>query len=579
MKTKLKRLMAVLMAVAMVLSLSVTAFAGEDDGDIGDTEVQNLNVGQEDGSSGKAEASSSTEGRIPDDPIDIVLPTVPEPENGAAGLFDMYLDPHELITKTSAARYQESLGVTETTFVGDGQRLYFQSDLNEEGEAVYSGDSKTLTITNKGRLPVTVDLNVDLSYGDATSDDGLAEFDLVGSAADLADATKAPNAAMFLGLKLGNNDPVAVLEPAANAVPTSQVYGKGNYFTSVAFAFANDIDAEAKTALLTALEGEGTSIVGQYVAAVPATETEGAVNAKVTVTPTMDGYTFDHTDLDNGVIAVEEADENSTVKTLAITVKKDTTAVATITVKVLPPNRKTMKETDTENGADYTQTIKFFPHAAGTGKAFIRTGISARTDAYKEQWMDPDTVGADNPAPQGMSDKGYFWAIDPEKATEAEEEGFYPSISFKLTGNINEDVLWDNVSDSQISFTLTWDVFEHENALYKNIEFGDGAANTVKLQGDKPTITVTKKPTSSTAKTLTITWTAGTQDYAAYTPSTTIALTQGTTPTMTMTKSGQTLTYSSAYTTINAAGAGVTAIVTFTADGLPDLELETEALK
>ena len=568
----MKRLMAVLMAVAMVLSLSVTAFAEE----VEDTrEVENLDVGDTvDGSSGGTEATSTTEGRIPDDPIDIVLPVVAAAGEGEVGAFDMYLDPHELITKTGAARYD----ALEATFAGNGQRLYFSSDDDEEGGTVYSGDSKTLTITNKGRLPVTVDLNVDMSYGEEGEE---AEFALVSSAADLEDATKAPNAAMFLGLKLGTNDPVAVLEPAANAVPSSQVYGKGNYFTSVAFAFADGITDANKTALLTALEG--ASIVGEYVALVPAQGENQAEPAKVNVKPTMTGYTFavGETAVTADGVDVEEADASSNVKTLALTVKKDSTAVATITVKVLPPNRKTMKETDTENGADYTQTIKFFPHAAGTGKAFVRTAISSKKDAYTEMWTDPTAVTEDNPAPQGMSAKGYYWAIKEELAEEAEGDDFFPSISFKLTGNINDDVLWDAVDDGQISFNLTWDVFEHDNAMYQNVAFGDGAEpSTPRLSGTAPTIVVTKQTTGSsnaTAKTVTITWTPGTEDYAAYTPSTSMVLSNGSTLTMTIDNNAHTLKNTNAYATVGASG--VTGTVVFTADGLADIELETTALR
>ena len=117
--------------------------------------------------------------------------------------------------------------------------------------------------------------------------------------------------------------------------------------------------------------------------------------------------------------------------------------------------------------------------------------------------------------------------------------------------------------------------------MYQNLAFGDGAENAApRLSGTAPTIVVTKQTTGSnnaTAKTVTITWTPGTEDYAAYTPSADMVLSNGSTLTMTIDNNAHTLKNTNAYATVGASG--VTGTVVFTADGLADIELETTALR
>jgi hypothetical protein len=205
------------------------------------------------------------------------------------------------------------------------------------------------------------------------------------------------------------------------------------------------------------------------------------------------------------------------------------------------------------------QTVHFKAPKDGT---VIRTAITAKTDAYEyAHWNGTDPATK----PQGTTPKGYYWKQDT-----AIEESAYPYITFKLVGDINNDLEWDGIyEDAGITFELTWDVLQrnaYNKAVVETAVNENTGTEEPEVVSEPPTLTVDTKATSS--KQLVLVWTAGTGDYEDYTPGTSLKVG---TKTITLTKSGQKLTASGTvstnYSSIGSATA--TGTVTFTGSGDP----------
>jgi hypothetical protein len=124
----------------------------------------------------------TNEGPLPPDIINVKVPTDAQTKNA----FDVYLDPHDLIKDSSAARYGS--GVTAS---GDS-RLYFKNSAT-----TMSNTSNALTIVNKSSVKVSVDLSVEATKSNA------ADFKFVDTAAAVDTET---GAALYLALKSGTKE-------------------------------------------------------------------------------------------------------------------------------------------------------------------------------------------------------------------------------------------------------------------------------------------------------------------------------------------------------------------------------------
>lgn len=81
---------------------------------------------------------------------DILNVEMPTTEEHSRPLFDFILDPQGLLYLTGAKRYDGGN-------VEEGATLFFH---NREGQYDFSGSSGRLTITNRGKRPVTVSVSV-----------------------------------------------------------------------------------------------------------------------------------------------------------------------------------------------------------------------------------------------------------------------------------------------------------------------------------------------------------------------------------------------------------------------------------
>ncbi len=172
---KFKKILAATLAATMVLSSSITALA---DGD----------------TSGSATGAGSSEGHVEKKATSVTLPTE------TTGVFAYTMDPEGLVKETSHAKYGDAV---EFPASNDGQ-VYFNNGKKggngtDKDNVVYANTSKAQTVTNKSSH--AIDLTVSVSASQAATD-----IPLVAKSA-LSDAT---DASLYLGLKVGSADPVAV---------------------------------------------------------------------------------------------------------------------------------------------------------------------------------------------------------------------------------------------------------------------------------------------------------------------------------------------------------------------------------
>lgn len=123
MKKRMKQFSSLFLALAMTLSLSVTAFAA--------------NAGSGGGFPGEQKDQVSvvrSEGALPADVVDIVMPTAPA--TAGAGLFSMIFDSHGMINRTGADRFataNNGRGVTDI----DTSRFFFKNNVKTVNDVPY----------------------------------------------------------------------------------------------------------------------------------------------------------------------------------------------------------------------------------------------------------------------------------------------------------------------------------------------------------------------------------------------------------------------------------------------------------
>lgn len=164
---KFKRVMAMGLAATLVLGSCLTAFADE--------------------TSGSSEGAGANEGHVNKHVISVKLPTVPDESTP----FNYTVDPERLVSNVAGAgRYTE-------TFTDEAKTngVYF---LAEEGK--YDSSSAELETTSESSAPIKLTVEV------AAADDG--NIELVDAAPDTTE--EADTAQLYLALKLGNNDAVAI---------------------------------------------------------------------------------------------------------------------------------------------------------------------------------------------------------------------------------------------------------------------------------------------------------------------------------------------------------------------------------
>jgi hypothetical protein len=435
---RMKKLMSCLLALAMILSLGVTALADE----------KTDYVTAEDELTG----TTTNEGAMEANKISIILPTT------TTGMYNMKLDPHDLIYRTNAARYSS---VTFDYGLADSkptQRLFFPTTATTATK-----DSAALEIVNKGMddINVTVTLEVDAKGQD---------FDFV--AADALD-NSSEDAQMYLAVVSGT-EKQAVTAPAADAEGTpydpSAKVASGTYLKGATFTVLEE--SRITDAINTALSD--VTINANY---------DGDDSGKVTFTLAgVDSELMEITGLPEGGIT---GNTNSGEQAVTLMINDNDDDFAKVEFKVdtavtAPLNTATNAASIKLSGGGVKEPAS---------EAVLTVKVEGSEDAFYEEW--------------NTTSEKYVWT---RKTTTDFPDTGYKKMSFNLTGNINTADAWDELSltnDDAIGLTVIWKAEKYSADAGSGS--GGGATNA------DPTVTLKGSTISSAAAvTYTVTYGSGT---------------------------------------------------------------------
>ena len=451
---RMKKLLAVVLALAMVLSLGVSALASNSGEQTDYTTATDELTG-----------STTNEGAMEANKISIILPVT------TTGMYDMKLDPHDLIFRTSADKYTgKTFDYVEDANSNPTQKLFFLTNATVTGDQKnYTKDSAALKIINKGMDDIDVTVTVEVDVKDN-------EFDFV--AADGLD-NAAEEAQMYLAVVSGNDKEV-VTAPAADAEgeaydPSAKITS-GTYLKDAALTILN---ADAVTESINNALGN-VKIVANY---------DGDSSGKVTFTlQGVDSDVIEVTGLpSDGIVG----DSDGGDKDVELMINDGSNEFAKVTFKV------DTSVTAAINTATNAAEIKL---AGGGVKLPVSSAVLTKTvagspDAFVEEW--------------NTSKEAYVWTRLPATPANTGDPAFaeadYKDMSFNLTGNINAADAWDDLSaaDNAIDIKVIWKAEKSTGGDSGN--GGSGATNA------NPTVTLKSAPLSSVgAVTYTVTYGSGT---------------------------------------------------------------------
>jgi len=238
MKRMLKKLSAIALAGAMVLSLSVSALATAGQNGVPD-QVATIPA-----ATGNTTGTGSTTGGIPADVLKIKLPL-----NAAAGTFNLYFDPHNLIRQSGNAL---ELGSADATFADD-TLVYFQ---NSGDNVSFSKTSDAIKVINKSSVPISVNMTATWSKAAAT-------YKLARTAEELAELKTKGEAGLYLYVEEDHTNGTSPVVEVDRGTPVPTItYTKGTaqgtspsstetdltllnkYIKSVKFEYTDNADSQ-----------------------------------------------------------------------------------------------------------------------------------------------------------------------------------------------------------------------------------------------------------------------------------------------------------------------------------------------
>lgn len=473
---RMKKLMSCLLAIAMILSLGVTALADE----------KTDYVTAEDQLTG----TTTNEGAMEANKISIILPTT------TSGMYNMKLDPHDLISRTNAGRYSDKTFDFAADSSGNPtQKLFFLTNATvASAEAAtkknYTKDSSPLTIINKGMddIDVTVTLEVDTKDQD---------FDFV--AADALD-NSSETAQMYLAVVSGSKTE-AVTAPAADAegtpfAPSATITSKGPTINGTAYEFLKAVE------LTITDEARLTDTVNAALSTLVFNVNYDASNGPITATSTG-GTGLGVTDLPTATTGENVLSGADDVGDVTFTAQLDDGNEYFATVKFTIDTSVT---STIQSGATNAASAKLAGGGvkAPVSQAVLVTTVAGSAAAFKEEW-------------NSTSEK-YLWTRLPTTsggsiAGVSFNDADYKEMSFNLTGNINAAAAWDTLSltdDDTIGLTVIWKA-EKSSGTADNSGSGSGSATT----NADPTVALKGSQISSAAAvTYTVTYGSGTGEKA-----------------------------------------------------------------
>jgi hypothetical protein len=458
MKRMMKKLLALALSGAMVLSMGVSALA---DDEYGDREIN---------------ASGSMEGVKEEDVIVVTVPTEAE----ATGYSNMIVDPFNLIQRSGGHAYNGSeagkvaaadavnpFKTTVTKKNNQGQDvteavshlMYFKNTTvtkdaegNETSEVTYSGTSDKMTITNKSDHAISVALSLEATDG---FDAPLEMLDAASMDAAATSLDSATSPKVFLALISGNTvKPVLAPEQVLPNVTLTDTEKKG-YVTSVEIVKGANATEETM--------GELNAAFDKITFAVTATK---ATNAQATV----DADDFDQTvtvtaTVDNSLSGWTVAGDSGTAKNLYGTFATDSAPAAnpTATIDIMKGNDvvaqvnvafSTVKVAEAVKTANATLDVanKFgIKLEKNDGVAKISKDLNWVEDAYT---LVKTGVGAD-----GLNN--VYRNIMLEDYATGDKKDDFENISFQIAAGITAASKWTDPEDANVGtlgYTLTWEI-------------------------------------------------------------------------------------------------------------------------
>ncbi len=140
MKKGLRKAIASMLAVTMVLGSSIMSFAG------GDTPAAGVS------NNTSLTASGNFEGHVDKSVVNVTLPTV------SADNYNFIIDPEDLIAQTDGARYEDAQFVSENS-----TGVYFPTSVSANGDTIYTNESVSGNVTNKSSVSVNVTMAIELT--------------------------------------------------------------------------------------------------------------------------------------------------------------------------------------------------------------------------------------------------------------------------------------------------------------------------------------------------------------------------------------------------------------------------------
>lgn len=454
MKKRMKKLTAAIMALAMLFSLAVAASATSVT--TWDTEGQGANAPQTSTSN-----PVENQGALPSEVVNVVMPTA------ANGAFTMVFDAHDLIAETDAARYASANNNTGAVFEEDSKFFFKNStqylavpkteellhDIGTEGEAGYVPAGEMLTV-----------------YGEKTVTSIYAHLDSDGKV-DGWKKSDGSDAAINTGIDGANTDIAAIVGKdltkgaTKDAIAAIQEKYPTIHFTSIA-AGTDNVDGLAGYSYQTV---DISNNKAHYLASNdnvytgPGSASSAPTAATLATKTALEAST-------NPAYAVYEE-----YKTDVVSYKKTSD-----TVKIVNKGNKTISvtmkaELSGINGDTYTYAASVnnagkFLKADGTteitdGPALylaLTNGTATSAMEYDETNSKAtakiSTTLAGSPGfftTKWTSNNKYEDVVDDTKAT-----ADFQNMEFYLTGAINGDDGWDNLTGGSID--VTWSVKEYK---------------------------------------------------------------------------------------------------------------------
>lgn len=421
MKRVFKKLTAIALAGAMVLSLGASALATDSN-----TAVNNSNS--------PLQGTVTNEGPFPAEVLTfrVAAPT--------AGDFDLIVDPHDLIRES--AKSEKTKAAYQQGSFEEGAYAFFKKQ--EDGDITFGKESSTLTVTNKSSTPITVQLNAKLNKGMPNAD----KITLVDTEAELA--TLAKKAGLYLAVKNGEAE-TPISQNAFGNIGVTVPADAADFITGAEFEWIDGVSNKLKKALNDSIDTTDTTSSGKtaefaitVTAAVTTTGSE-ADGAIALAAPTDWGVASTTAGVSSDAAAKLAATNTSNTRVLTISVPDSGKAVPVAKITFYFNMAKVIAATAAQKSTVEAAKVTL---TKWDGNPYANVNVQAenKEGAY--------SVQATGTAPN----ETYAYVLD-----STIENDDFPKQTFNLKAAINRDDVWDSVGAGALSnvINVTWKIDQY----------------------------------------------------------------------------------------------------------------------